>query len=80
MLISGAQCRMARGLLKWSVRDLEERSGVSSMTIKRLERVDGVPNAQVNTLQAIYKAFFSTGRLRFEGTDTVISTQTVMKP
>lgn len=71
MLISGAQCRMARGLLKWSVRDLEERSGVSSMTIKRLEKVDGIPNAQVNTLQAISQAFRDTGRVHFEGEDGI---------
>ena len=70
-IISGAQCRMARGLLKWSVRDLEEKAGVSSMTIKRLEAVDGVPNAQINTLEAIYQAFIGTGRVRFEGLDTV---------
>lgn len=70
-VISGAQCRMARGLLKWSVRDLEEQSGVSSMTIKRLEVADGIPNAQFNTLQAIYQAFNATGRVRFEGVDGV---------
>ncbi len=71
MFMSGAQCRMARGLLKWSVRDLEEQAGISSMTIKRLESVDGVPNVQTATLEAIHQAFTATGRVRFEGLDGV---------
>ena len=66
-IISGAQCRMARGLLKWSVADLAEQSGVSSMTIKRIEGSDGVPNSQVSKLDSIYKAFTATGKVRFEG-------------
>lgn len=66
-ILSGAQCRMARGLLKWSVANLSEKSGVSNMTIKRIERVDGVPNSQVSTLNAIYKAFTETRLVRFEG-------------
>ena len=56
---------MARGLLKWSVRELEEASGVSSMTIKRLEGVDGIPNTNTNTLLAVHKAFTDTGKVQF---------------
>lgn len=70
-VISGAQSRMARGLLKWSVNDLAEAAKVSTMTIKRIEKVDGVPNSQVATLQAIHDAFTATGRVRFEGEDGV---------
>lgn len=70
-IISGAQCRMARGLLKWSVADLEKKSGVSSMTIKRIEGGDGVPNSQISTLNAIYKTFIATGLVRFEG-ETIV--------
>lgn len=71
VVISGAQCRMARGLLKWAVRDLEAAAGVSSMTVKRLEAQDGVPNAQITTLNAIHKAFTDTRRVRFEGLNGV---------
>jgi len=66
-VLSGAQCRMARGLLRWSVEDLCKAAGVSSMTIKRVEKADEVPNAQILTLKAIYDAFIHTGRVRFEG-------------
>ncbi|SEH34313.1 hypothetical protein SAMN02799636_01590 [Methylobacterium sp. 275MFSha3.1] len=42
-MVTGAQIRMARGYLRWSVKELAEASGVSSATIKRLELEDGVP-------------------------------------
>jgi len=73
VIISGAQCRMARGLLKWSVRDLEKYSGVSSMTIKRIEGSDGIPNCQINTMIALYNAFDTSGKVRFDGTQGVFS-------
>lgn len=73
-MLSGAQCRMARGLLNWSVQQLAERANVGLSTIKRLEAIDLVPvNAQVGTLQTIAKAFTDTGKVRFEGVDTVVA-------
>lgn len=73
-MLSGAQCRMARGLLGWSVQDLAGRAGLGLSTIKRLEAVDGVPSgAQVGTLQAIAKALTDTGRVRFEGLNGVFA-------
>jgi transcriptional regulator with XRE-family HTH domain len=67
-MLSGAQCRMARGLLCWSVQQLAERADVGLSTVKRLESVDTVPaSAQVGTLQAIAKAFTDTGKVRFDG-------------
>jgi len=70
-MISGAQSRMARALLKWSVNDLCQASGVSSMTVKRIEKGDGIPNAQIATVQAIRDAFVATGKVRFEGDSCV---------
>lgn len=71
-MLSGAQCRMARGLLCWSVHQLAERANVGLSTIKRLEALDSVPvSAQVGTLQAIAKAFTDTGKVRFEGLNGV---------
>ncbi len=67
-MLSGAQCRMARGLLGWSTKELADHSGVSITTIKRVEAQDSVlESSQLNTLQAIAKAFTDTGRVRFEG-------------
>ena len=66
-IVSGAQCRMARGLLNWSVSELAQRAGLGTTTIKRLESVDAIPNVQTATLEAIHQAFTSTGRVRFDG-------------
>ena len=49
-MVTGAQIRMARGYLRWSVKELSDASDVSSATIKRLEAVDGVPQALSGSL------------------------------
>lgn len=68
VMLSGVQCRMARGALGWSVQELAGKADLGLSTIKRLEAVDGVPSgAQVGTLQAIANAFTGTGKVRFEG-------------
>lgn len=73
-MLSGAQCRMARGLMCWSVQQLAERADVGLSTIKRLEAVDSVPvSAQVGTLQSISKAFTDTGKVRFDSVDGVFA-------
>lgn len=60
-MVTGAQIRMARGYLRWSVKELAEASGVSSATIKRLELVDGVPQASKSSLTKIREAFEERG-------------------
>lgn len=73
-MLSGAQCRMARGLLGWSAQQLAEKANVGISTVKRLEAVDSIPtNTQVGTLQSIAKAFTDTGRVRFEGINGVFA-------
>jgi transcriptional regulator with XRE-family HTH domain len=71
ILISGAQIRMARGLLKWSVVELSQAANVGTTTIKRLELVDGSTNANIATVQAVHNAFVDTGKIRFEGEEGV---------
>ncbi len=66
-MITGIQVRMARAGLKWSGQQLSEESGVGLSTVKRLEQEDGYPSVRIQNLQAIEKAFLSTGRVRFEG-------------
>lgn len=62
-MLTGAQIRMARGVMRWSVKDLAEMSGVSSATIKRMEEVDGVPASIADNLMKIRKTFESAGLL-----------------
>jgi transcriptional regulator with XRE-family HTH domain len=59
--ISGAQLRAARALLKWSVRELSDRCGVSHSAISRGEKVDGTPPMQVRNLNAIRTTFEEHG-------------------
>lgn len=60
-MITGAQIRMARGFMRWSVRDLAEASGVSSATIKRMEETDGIPMSLADNLLKIRATFEAAG-------------------
>jgi len=54
-LISGAQIRAARALLRWSVRDLARQAVVSIATVNLIEDATGLPStsrAQVDAVQA----------------------------
>lgn len=70
-IISGAQVRMARALLRWSVQDLAEKSGVGVSTVRRIEEAHGLPNARIENIQAICGALIATGLVRFHGEFTV---------
>ena len=41
--VTGAQVRMARAFLRWSVADLAEKAKVGISTVQRIEAVDGSP-------------------------------------
>ncbi|RVD71379.1 MAG: helix-turn-helix transcriptional regulator [Mesorhizobium sp.] len=57
--LTSAQCRAARALVKWSVRDLSEMCGVHRNTISALETDQSAPNN--STLAAIRTALESAG-------------------
>ena len=61
MIITGAQIRMARGYLGWSVKQLADLSGVAYSTIKRMEENDGVPSARGPNIAAVYQIFLQEG-------------------
>jgi transcriptional regulator with XRE-family HTH domain len=60
-LITSDQIRAARALLRWSGKDLAEKTGLGFSTLMRLEVLEGVPSAQAKTLETIQKAFESAG-------------------
>ena len=66
-MITSAQIRAARGLLDWSRAELSKKSGVGFSSMMRLESSDGVPGAQVKTLNSIKKTFEAAG-IEFIGT------------
>ena len=59
--LTGAQIRAARGMLRWSVRELSERANVSVATINRIESGDGVPSARGSNLIALHLAMTAAG-------------------
>ncbi|MES9854748.1 MAG: hypothetical protein ABW170_23300 [Candidatus Thiodiazotropha sp. L084R] len=66
-LLTGAQIRMARGLLRWSIQDLADHANIGISTVKKLEKVDGVArNVRLPINEAVKDAFLATGKLRFE--------------
>jgi len=66
-LITSDQIRAARALLRWSGKDLAEKTGLGFSTLMRLEVLDGVPSAQAKTLETIQRAFEKAG-IEFIGT------------
>jgi len=66
-LITSDQIRAARALLRWSGKDLAEKTGLGFSTLMRLEVLEGVPGAQAKTLETIQKIFEGAG-IEFIGT------------
>ena len=66
-MISSAQIRAARALLRWNATDLAVASGVGTATLQRMEVMEGVPSGQVRTLLAIKEALENAG-IEFIGT------------
>ena len=63
-MITGAQIRAARELLGMKISRLEELSGVSEVTIRRMEKDFGVPRARSPNVDAVEKALVGQG-IRF---------------
>lgn len=66
-MITSDQIRAARSMLRWSGKELAEKSGIGFSTLMRLEVLEGVPGTQVKTLDAIKKTFELAG-IEFIGT------------
>lgn len=60
-MISSQQIRAARALLRLTVVDLSQASGVGVATIKRVEAMDGLPSANARTLDSLVKALEALG-------------------
>ena len=66
-MITSDQIRAARALLKWSGKELAQRSGLGFSTLMRLESLEGVPGTHVKTIEAIKKTIEDAG-VEFIGT------------
>ena len=78
-LVSGAQVRAARGILRWGVRELAEASRVSASTIRRIEAEDGVPTSRdVGILQALRNTLLNAGVQIFRGPNSTAAVSLVV--
>ena len=66
-MITGAQIRASRAVLRWSAEVLAAQAQVGVQTIKRLEATDGVPSGRSTTLHDVQSALEAAG-IEFIGT------------
>jgi hypothetical protein len=59
--VSTRQTRAARALLGWSQHVLSAAAGVSSVTVRRLEAVEGLFGGSANTRAKLFDAFSRAG-------------------
>ena len=52
-MLTGAQIRAARAMLRWSAQDLATHCGLSYAAVQRAENADGMPNMQSRNLLAL---------------------------
>jgi predicted transcriptional regulator len=76
-MISSAQIRGARALLKISASELAGMAGVTWKTIQRFESVDGIPPSRGGTLDRVQAALEEAG-IKFLG-DPVSSPGVLLK-
>ena len=60
-MLTSAQLRAARALLKWSQSDLADKSGVSLPTIKRMEIRDGPLRGMAENVWKVQRALEDAG-------------------
>lgn len=65
-MITGAQIRAARGLIRWSAETLAERSKLGVATVRRAESVDGLPTITEANIAAIRTALEAAGVIFIE--------------
>lgn len=60
-MLSSAQIRAARALVRWSAQELADKAGVGISTVQRMENAEGVPSASGKNLAAIQQALEAAG-------------------
>jgi hypothetical protein len=62
LMLTGPQCRAARGLLGWSIADLVKASGVSARSVHTAESSPGIPTTMnIQTVAKLQAAFEAAG-------------------
>ncbi len=67
-MLNSNQIRAARGLLRWSARELAQKAGVHIATVQRMERCPGPVQGTVESLRRVQHALEAAG-VEFLGDD-----------
>lgn len=60
-MLTGEQIRCARAAVRWSVKELADKSRVGVSTVKRAEASDGLPTTTTANLAALKSALEEAG-------------------
>lgn len=60
-MFTSDQLRAARALLRWSGKELAEKSGIGFSTIMKMEADPGIPNSNFKTFEALRKTLEDAG-------------------
>lgn len=71
-LITSEQIRACRAILRWTIDDLSEKTGVSVSTLKRIEKVSGYPHCRIDTIEQIRSTFEETNIVHLPDSKTVV--------
>lgn len=66
-MITGAQIRMARAALHWTVAQLADKAELNWARAQVLERTDGIPTVSEDTLAKIRLVFEQSGIVFIDG-------------
>jgi transcriptional regulator with XRE-family HTH domain len=70
MLLTASQIRAARALLEWTQPQLAEASGLSLMSIRRMEGQSGPSQRSAGNVEAVRKALDDAGVMFLSADDT----------
>jgi transcriptional regulator with XRE-family HTH domain len=60
-MLTAAQIRAGRALLRWSAQELADKAGIGISTVQRMEGAEGVPTASGKNLEAVQRALEAAG-------------------
>ena len=60
-MITAEQIRGARGMLRWSAKNLADRSGLGAATIQRMEAASGVPTSSARNVEIVQRTLEDAG-------------------
>lgn len=71
-LITSEQIRACRAILRWTVDDLAEKTGISISTLKRIEKYEGYPSCRIENMERLRSVFEQTNIVHLPDSKTIV--------